>query len=163
MPNGDRPTGGHPDTQPELPVDPDAEPARPLLSRPTAALWVFAGGAVGTAFRQALETLLPSDGAHWPWATFLINLSGAFLLGVLLEGLVRAGDHSRLRQRIRLSCGTGGCGAFTTYSTLALEVSLLSKNAHLATAIGYGLASVVAGVVAAWLGIILAAGFHPGR
>jgi CrcB protein len=124
---------------------------------------VFAGGVVGTALREALETLLPTDSAHWPWATFGINLSGAFLLGVLLEGLVRVGDQSRLRQRIRVCCGTGGCGAFTTYSTLALEMSLLSRSAHVVVAIGYGLASVFGGVVTAWLGVVMAANYHRGR
>ncbi len=163
MPNGDQSTGGRPDTHPDLPTHPDAPPAKPLQSRLTAALWVFAGGVVGTALRRALEILLPFDGAHWPWATFLTNLTGAFLLGVLLEGLVRAAENSKLRQRIRLCCGTGGCGAFTTYSTLALEVSLLSRNAHLPIAIAYGLGSVIGGIVAAWLGIVSAASFHRGR
>lgn len=156
----DQPSGAGPDTHPELPVDPDAPLARPLHLTPSALLWVFAGGVIGTALRQAFDIVLPHDGAHWPWATFLVNLSGAFVLGALLEGLVRAGDHTKLRQRIRLCCGTGGCGAFTTYSTLALEVSLLSRNAHVATAIEYGGASVVGGVVTAWLGIVCAAGFH---
>jgi CrcB protein len=131
--------------------------------QPTAALWVFLGALFGTALRLVLEALLPYDGVHWPWATLFVNLSGAFVLGALLEGLVRSGDHSELRQRIRLSCGTGGCGAFTTYSTLALEISLLSKNAQVATAVGYGAASVVGGVVAAWLGIICSAGVHGRR
>ena len=74
------------------------------------------------------ETLLPFEGAGWPWATFMINLAGAFILGALLEGLARSGGDTGWRQRVRLFAGTGFCGAFTTYSTLALEVSLLGQG-----------------------------------
>lgn len=80
-----------------------------------------------------------------------------------MEGLVRAGDDSGWRQRARLFGGAGGCGAFTTYSTLALEISLLGRDAHMATAVGYGLASIVGGVVMAWLGIVSAAELHRRR
>jgi fluoride exporter len=142
----------------ELPVDPDlpGKPVRPLQLRPSSLAWVFAGGVVGTALRYWIEELLPHDGSAWPWGTFLINLAGAFILGALLEGLARLGDDSGWRQRARLCAGTGGCGAFTTYSTLALEVVLLEHHGHPGTAIGYGVASVVGGLVTAWLGIVAA-------
>jgi CrcB protein len=119
---------------------------------------VFAGGVVGTALRYQVENLLPHDASGWPWATFLINLSGAFLLGGLLEALARLGDDAGWRQRARLCAGTGGCGAFTTYSTFALEVVALGRNGHVGTAIGYGALSVVGGIVTAWLGMVVAAG-----
>jgi CrcB protein len=146
----------------ELPIDPDAVPAsvRPLHLRPSALAWIFAGGVVGTALRYFLELLLPHDGAGWPWATFLINLGGAFILGGLLEGLARLGDDSDWRQRTRLCVGTGGCGAFTTYSTLALEVVLLERHGNLTAAVGYGVASVLGGIVTAWLGIVVMARVH---
>ena len=108
------------DSHVELPSDPDVS-ATPLHLRPSSLAWVFAGGVVGTALRYLIEDLLPHDPSGWPWATFLINLAGAFILGALLEGLARLGDDSGWRQRARLCAGTGGCGAFTTYSTLALE------------------------------------------
>src|SRR6478609_4753739 len=104
------------DPHAELPVDPDTDTdalrPRPLHWRPTALLWVFCGGVLGTALRFAGEILLPFEGTGW-------------------------------RQRVRLFAGTGFCGAFTTYSTLALEVSLLGKGGHIAVAVGYGLGSVV--------------------
>ena len=134
-----------------------------IHSRPTALLWVFCGGVLGTALRFAGEILLPFEGAGWPWATFMINLAGAFILGALLEGLARSGADTGWRQRVRLFAGTGFCGAFTTYSTLALEVSFLAKGGHIAVAVGYGLGSVVAGVIAAWLGIVSAAEVHRRR
>ena len=139
----------------ELPVDPDV-PGRPLHLRPSSLAWVFAGGVVGTALRYWVELAIPHDGAAWPWGTFLINLGGAFILGALLEGLARLGDDAGWRLRARLCAGTGGCGAFTTYSTLALEASLLGRNGHVGTAVSYGVVSVVAGIVTAWLGIVVA-------
>ena len=148
------------DAHAELPSDPDA---RPLHLRPSALAWVFVGGVVGTALRYEIENLLPHDGSGWPWATFLINLFGAFVLGGLLEGLVRLGDDAGWRLRARLCAGTGGCGAFTTYSTFALEAVTLGRHGHVGTAVAYGLVSVLAGVLMAWLGIALAAAAHGRR
>jgi fluoride exporter len=153
------------DSHAELPVDPDTGPApgKHLHLRPTALAWVFAGGIVGTAVRYTGETLVPHEGSGWPWATFVINLVGAFVLGALLEGLARFGDDSGWRQRIRLLAGTGFCGAFTTYSTLALEISLLGRGSHVGLAVAYGVASVIGGVITAWLGIVVAADVHRRR
>jgi CrcB protein len=153
------------DSHAELLADPDA-PARalrPLHLRPSALAWIFAGGIGGTALRYYIEKLLPHDGTSWPWATFLINLSGAFILGGLLEGLARLGDDSGWRRRARLCAGTGFCGAFTTYSTFALEIVLLGRHGYLGTAISYGLLSVVGGIVTAWLGIVAMASVHHRR
>lgn len=154
-----------PDSHAELPSDPDAaaQSSRPLHLRPSSVAWVFAGGVVGTALRYYGEVLLPHDGAAWPWATFGINLVGAFVLGALLEALARLGDDSGWRLRARLLAGTGGCGALTTYSTFALEAVLLTRNGHPGTAIAYGLVSVVGGVLAAWLGIVVASAVHRRR
>ncbi|HYO01731.1 MAG TPA: fluoride efflux transporter CrcB [Mycobacterium sp.] len=157
---GDDPSGRATDSHLELPSDPDVGTRRPVHLRASSLAWVFVGGVVGTAMRYLVENLLPHDPSGWPWATFLVNLGGAFILGALLEGLARLGDDSGWRQRARLCAGTGGCGAFTTYSTFALEVVSLDRHGQIATAIGYGVLSVVGGVVAAWLGIVVAASVH---
>jgi fluoride exporter len=143
------------DDHPELPLDPDTPP-RPLHLRPAALIWVLGGGAIGTGLRYVIEEAWPTASGGWPWATFVINVSGAFLLGVLLEGLTLLGDDDGWRQRVRLLIGTGICGAFTTYSTFALEVSLLGRDGAIPIAIAYAAVSVVCGMASAWAGIALA-------
>ncbi|MGV9711711.1 fluoride efflux transporter CrcB [Gordonia sp. NPDC003424] len=143
-----------PDAHGELPTDPDV--VRPLHWRPAAMVLVLIGGAVGTGLRYWVEELLPAVGTGWPWGTFTVNLVGAFVLGVLLEGLAVLGDDDGWRRRARLLLGTGFCGSFTTYSSFALEMSLLARDGAVPVAIGYGVTSVVAGVVCAWLGIATA-------
>ncbi|MGU3431558.1 fluoride efflux transporter FluC [Actinomycetes bacterium M1A6_2h] len=136
------------------PIDPDRfGPTTPLHRRPFALAAVFGGGLVGTAARYAGESWLPTTGTHWPWATFTINLLGAFLLGLLLESLLRSGEDVGIRRRIRLAAGTGFCGAFTTYSTFALETAALVRAGAPTTAAAYAVISVLAGVAFAWAGI----------
>ncbi len=113
------------------------------------------GGVLGAAAREAIEQSLPAAKNSFPTATLLINLSGAFVLGVLLEAVVRSGDDAGWRRRARLAGGTGFCGAFTTYSTLAVESVQLARHAAWSTASGYLLASVVGGLVLAALGIVV--------
>jgi CrcB protein len=143
---------------------PDRAPAadRPLHLTPSALLLVAAGGGAGTAARYGLSEAVPPTGS-WPTATFLVNLAGAFLLGLLLEGLARGGaDHGR-RRSLRLVLGTGFCGAFTTYSALAVETDLLLRDHHPGTALAYALGTVVVGFAAALAGVRLAARHRPGR
>jgi len=151
---------GGPDRHPELPVDPDspddATPERPLHLRADALLLVAAGGLVGTLARYGLAELNPVTAGRWPWATFIANLAGAFVLGVLLELLARRGPDQGARQRMRLLIGTGFCGALTTFSTLAVEIDLLARDQHLAVAGGYLAASAVGGLTASIAGIVLA-------
>lgn len=150
------------DTRPELPIDPDAPapPARPLHLRPRAAAWVAVGGVVGTAGRYGLALLWPPSAGGWPWATFVVNVLGAFVLGGLLEALVRAGDDSGWRRRLRLLVGTGFCGSLTTYSTFAVEADLLVRDRATGIAVAYLATSLVSGAAAVAAGIALATGHH---
>lgn len=114
---------------------------------------MFAGGALGTALRYAVEEAWVHGDTGWPVATFVVNVVGAFVLGLLLEMLMRRGPDTGRRRSIRLLLGTGFCGAFTTYSTFALETVRLAENGAVATGVAYAAVSVVAGAVAAFAGI----------
>lgn len=138
----------------ELPFDPDSPegPPRPLHLRPAAIALVFVGGVAGTAVRLlAEETVRPWGG--WPVATFTVNLLGAFALGALLEVLARRGPDTGWRLRSRLLGGTGFLGAFTTYSSLAVETDLLGRDGRPGVALLYAVGSVVVGFLACALGI----------
>ncbi|MCW3157241.1 FluC/FEX family fluoride channel [Micropruina sonneratiae] len=117
---------------------------------------VLVGGTIGTAFRAALEAAFPAQPGGWPWATFLINLSGAFLLGLLLETLSRRGPDVGVRQYLRLGVGTGVMGGYTTYSTFAVETVRLLEHGAVLAALGYAVASVLLGLAGALGGMLLA-------
>ena len=144
---------------PELPLDPDLPPSTPPHLTWAGVGLVFAGGVVGTLARYGVGEVLAPRGT-WPAATFCVNVVGAFLLGVLLEALGRRGPDVGVRQRLRLLLGTGFLGAFTTYSTLAVETSLLVRDGSGAVALGYAAASVVVGFLVSMLGIWAAAAHH---
>lgn len=150
----------------ELPVNSDlavagegARAHRPVHLHPGFVLVVITGGVFGALTRYGLSSVLPSPGG-WPLPTLIINLAGALLLGALLEALVRRGpDAGRLRF-IRLLAGTGFMGAFTTYSTLALETNTLLGIGRTTDAVVYVAAAVIGGAVATVAGIRAATGHH---
>jgi CrcB protein len=128
----------------------------PPYRRPGYLLTVAVGGAVGTATRFMItDAVAPSVSA--PAITFVINVAGSLLLGVLLEALALRGPDRGLRRRLRLLLGTGFLGGFTTYSTLAVDVATFLSDGHAGTGIGYGIGSIVAGVSAAAVGVWIAA------
>ncbi|WP_147794559.1 CrcB family protein [Cellulomonas sp. Y8] len=132
------------------PVPPTAP--RPAHHRAGLALLVAAGGALGSLGRYGLSLALPpQDG--WPIGTLTANLSGAFLLGALLEVLGRRGPETPGVQRVRLALGTGVLGGYTTFSSLALETERLLASGAVGTALGYAAVSLVAGVLCAAAGV----------
>lgn len=146
---------------------------RPYLHLPSLA-WVAAGGTLGAAAREGLILAMPDAGAL-PWAVVIANVAGAFALGLLYASLDRraAGlptppgtSKGRLSQgrQLRLLLGTGFCGGFTTYSTLAVGVVLLGTGAPgPASAAMWGLGVVVAGALATWAGIAVGTTFPATR
>ncbi|MFC6149424.1 MULTISPECIES: fluoride efflux transporter FluC [Mumia] len=117
---------------------------------------VAAGGALGTTARAVLGEVLPHDGGI-PYATLIANVTGAFLLGLLLERLLRTGDETPRRRLVRLGLGTGVLGGFTTFSSLALESVELTRADDAATAVVYAVGSVALGLAACVAGIVLGA------
>ena len=134
-------------------------PHRPVHLHPRFVLVVIAGGVFGALARYGLSTVLPSPGG-WPLPTLIINLAGALVLGVLLEALVRRGPDAGGRRTIRLLAGTGFIGAFTTYSTFALETNNLLRAERATEAAVYVAATLLGGAVATVAGIRAAAGHH---
>ena len=132
---------------------------RPLHLRPAALAQVAVGGLFGAAGRGILEEVIPSVGS-FPVATFVVNVTGAFVLGLLLESLVRSGDDSGHRRSLRLVVGTGFVGAYTTYSTFAVESAVALGGKNWPMGVFYVLASLAAGLFAVTVGIVLAAGRH---
>lgn len=110
-------------------------------------LYVAFGGAVGSAARYLVDRAY-GDRAY-PVATLTVNLVGSFILGLAVGW---AGD--RLAPGMRLALFTGLLGGFTTFSTLALETSVLMRSGNSASAIGYLAVSVAAGVALAAIGLI---------
>ena len=155
------------DTHPELPLDPDVEQLGiykwPPHFTPSLLLIVFIGGCVGAFSRYWVIQQFAPDNFSFPAATFLVNLLGAFLLGLLLEGLARLGADDGLRRVARLGVGTGFIGAFTTYSTFAIESEQFLKSEHFMMALLYITSSLIGGVAFAGLGIKVAAEHHKRR
>lgn len=121
-------------------------PARPLLA-------VAAGGCAGALLRTGIALALPHRAAAWPWATFGVNLAGAFVLGYVA---------TRLDERLPLSSwrrpllATGVCGALTTFSTMQVELLRMLQAGAAALAATYGAASLAGGLAAIWLATALA-------
>ena len=105
---------------------------------------------LGATARFKLSEALPTPAGHFPWATFWANMSGSFVLGFLLIVLLERFPPTR---HVRPFLATGIIGAYTTMSTFTVEVSLLIKDGHTATAALYGFSSVIAGVFLAAAGI----------
>jgi CrcB protein len=106
---------------------------------------IFAGGVAGAVARAQLVEWLPHDTGEWPWATFIVNIAGAFLLGYFTTRLLERLPLSAYR---RPALGTGLCGALTTFSTMQLELVRMFDDGEPALAVGYATASIVAGFVA---------------
>jgi CrcB protein len=123
---------------------------------------VFVGGAFGTAAREGLALVIPSVD-DIPLAIFVINVVGAFLLGLLIEALSRGGTDEGRRRGIRLLIGTGFLGGFTTYSTLAVGTSQLAADGNSGLAVAYSIGTIVIGALASWAGIAAGAGIHRRR
>ncbi|GHF06440.1 fluoride efflux transporter CrcB [Streptomyces griseoluteus] len=112
-------------------------------------LLVIIGGMAGAPLRYLTDRAVQKrHDAVFPWGTFTVNVLGCFILG-LLTGAVAAGAASSHTQ---LLIGTGLCGALTTYSTFSYETLRLTEDGARFLAVANVVASVVAGLGAAFAG-----------
>jgi fluoride exporter len=106
---------------------------------------ILAGGIIGALARTGLAEAAPHNARSWPWATFAVNILGAFLLGYFA---------TRLQERLPTSSykrpflGTGLCGALTTFSTMQVELYKMAQEQQWALASAYALATLVASFLA---------------
>lgn len=124
------------------------------------------GGMVGTLSRYGVGAAVAnwngadSTGASSQAATLIVNIVGAFALGVLVTILRRTAEQDRIgmgrAERLRLLLGTGVLGGFTTYSGLATLSSEMLVAGQVMGAIGYAGVTVIVGLIASlagmWLG-----------
>jgi CrcB protein len=111
---------------------------------------IAAGGALGAPARYGVAQIIHVAKDGFPWATFWTNISGSFALGLFLALILQRFPPTRY---LRPFVATGFLGAYTTYSTFAVESDLLVKNGHPVIAAGYAAASLAAGFFAVWAGI----------
>lgn len=115
-------------------------------------LIIGAGGAIGAVARYGLAHAFAPLGSGFPLATYLTNVSGSFALGLLTAVADRVWPHTRVP---RLFLGVGVLGGFTTFSTYAVEIVRLIAARAATVALVYAIGSVVAGVLAAFVGLVI--------
>lgn len=122
----------------------------------TGAGWVafLVAAGIGAPARYLLDGLVQGrTGGAFPWGTFVVNVSGCLVLG-LLTGL---GLYHHLGPTTRSVLGTGGMGAYTTFSTFSFETVRLAEEGAIDDAIRNAAASLFVGLAAASVGLALTA------
>ncbi|MDX3883636.1 MULTISPECIES: fluoride efflux transporter CrcB [Sphingomonas] len=117
-------------------------------------LLVMVGGALGAGLRYQISRIaLYLWGPDFPWGTWIINLSGGFLMGTLVGTL--AGSDPEMTAPIRLLLATGVLGGFTTFSAFSLDTFGMLQNGQHGLAAVYAVTSVVGSVMLLVLGLLL--------
>ncbi|HTO17317.1 MAG TPA: fluoride efflux transporter CrcB [Edaphocola sp.] len=117
-------------------------------------LLVGIGGAFGSILRFLLsEYVFLYKRNLLPFATFIINIIGSFIIGLIMGYLLKQSEG----QSLKLLIAVGFCGGFTTFSTFALENIKLLQTGQYTIALAYILASVFLSIVFVWIGLKLMA------
>ncbi|RIV37071.1 fluoride efflux transporter FluC [Micromonospora radicis] len=148
------------------PVDPDVDlhvpRQRAELRTGTASLLaaVAAGGVVGGLARHGLTAAWPSPPRGFPWATFVVNVSGCLLIGVLMVLVTEVWTAHRL---VRPFLGTGVLGGYTTFSTYAVQVQQAVDAGAVRTGLLYLAGTLVAALAAVGAGMAVTRWLTAGR
>ena len=140
----------------QLPADSDIDlhverQRSEMLRAPWATLGAISvGGAFGTLARYGLGVAFPAAPTAFPLTTFVINCVGSLLIGVLMVLVTEVYETHPL---VRPFVGVGILGGFTTFSTYAVDIQRLVDNRAPGTALAYLAATLLAAIVAAWIGL----------
>jgi CrcB protein len=121
----------------------------------TKILLILLGGALGTGCRYWLSTFIYSvfEKPTFPYANFIINVSGSFIIGILAE-LFEA--RVLVSPTIRAALLTGVLGGYTTFSSFSFETFSLLRDGEMWLALVNALGSVLLGLIAVWMGVRMA-------
>ena len=115
-------------------------------------LWVGVAGFFGAVARYSLDGWVSRlAGGGFPWGTFVVNLSGCFVIGLLTTVLT---ERLLPLPTVRVAVTVGFVGAYTTFSTFAYESLRQIQEGALGLAVANVAGSVVLGIAAAWLGVV---------
>lgn len=121
------------------------------MSSPQLWLAVGAGGALGAMARHGVGAVsLRLLGPNFPWATLTVNVFGSVAMGLFIAWLVSKEPHSSV---MRAFVATGVLGAFTTFSTFALDAVTLYRDKSLTIAGAYVAASVIFSIAGLFAGL----------
>jgi fluoride exporter len=116
-------------------------------------LLVFVGGGLGATLRYLINvTCARTLGTGFPWGTFIINITGSTVMGLIAGYLAFKGEAS---QPWRLFLMTGILGGYTTFSAYSLDAALLYERGELASAALYVVGSVVLSIAGLFAGLAL--------
>jgi len=111
------------------------------------------GGAIGAGFRYHLgRVALQFMGPGFPWGTWIANLLGGLLMGVLAGTLAREVDGG---EPLRLFLGVGVLGGFTTFSAFSLETYNMLVRGDYMMAVAYAISSATGAIILLFLGVLL--------
>ena len=114
---------------------------------------VFFGGGLGATLRHLVNvTCARCIGTGFPYGTFIINISGSTVMGLIAGYLALKGEAS---QPWRLFLMTGILGGYTTFSAFSLDTALLYERGEIGLAAFYGLGSVVLSIAGLFAGLAL--------
>jgi len=116
------------------------------------AVAIGVAGALGALARYGLDGLVSRRASSFPWGTFAVNVSGAFLLGLVFTLL---GERLAVASWIRGAVAIGFLGSYTTFSTLELESYRMLEGRSLGLAVANLLGSLAVGLVALYGGVVL--------
>jgi fluoride exporter len=115
------------------------------------AVWIGVAGFFGAVSRYWLDGWVSRlVGGGFPWGTFAVNMSGCFMIGLLMTVLT---ERLLPHPTVRIAITVGFLGAYTTFSTFAYESLRQIQDGAIGLAAANVLGSVVIGVTAAWLGV----------